>query len=113
MPKPINKVIKILVLSDLATLFGWGLVSPILAIFIIGQIQGGDARVAGMAVGIYWLVKSALQVPISRYLDRNHGEKDDYYFLIIGTFLASLSPFVGAVFLPATSIGARKLRVGL
>jgi len=55
MLKSINKVIKVLVLSDLALLFGWGLITPILAIFITESIKGGDARVAGVAVGIYWL----------------------------------------------------------
>jgi len=97
MLKGINKVVKILVFSDLILLFGWGLIAPILAIFIVEQIQGGDARVAGIAVGIYWLLKSLLQIPIGNYLDKNHGEKDDYYFLIGGTFLASLAP-LGFIF---------------
>lgn len=92
MLKSINKVVKLLVLSDLALLFGWGLISPILAIFIIGHIQGGDVRVAGIAVGIYWLLKSLLQIPIGNYLDKNHGEKDDFCFLVVGTLLSSLAP---------------------
>jgi len=91
--KSINKVIKVLVSSDLALLFGWGLINPILAIFIVENINGGDAKVAGMAVGIYWLTKSVIQIPIANYLDKNHGEKDDYYFLIGGILLASLTPF--------------------
>jgi len=93
MLKSINKVIKILVFSDLALLFGWGLINPILAIFIIQSIKGGDVRVAGIAVGIYWIFKSLIQLPIAQYLDKNHGEKDDYYFLIGGTLLASFTPF--------------------
>lgn len=97
MPEPISKVIKFLVLSDLALLFGWGFISPILAIFITGHIQGGDVRVAGIAIGVYWLLKSLLQVPVSRYIDKNHGEKDDFYFLVVGTLLASLAP-LGFIF---------------
>jgi len=93
MLKSLNKVIQLLVFSDLSLLFSWGLVSPILAIFITGHIQGGDVRVAGIAVGLYWLFKSLLQLPIGSYLDQNHGEKDDYYFLVLGTLLASLAPF--------------------
>ena len=95
--KSINKVVKLLVLSDFAFLFGWGLISPIFAIFIVGHIQGGDVKVAGIAVGIYWLLKSLLQIPIGNYLDKNHGEKDDFYFLVIGTLLASLAP-LGFIF---------------
>ncbi len=97
MLKNINKVVKLLVFSDFALLFGWGLVSPILAIFITGQIRGGDIRVAGIAVGIYWLLKSLFQIPIGNYLDKNHGEKDDFYFLVAGTLLSSLVP-IGFIF---------------
>jgi len=93
----INKVVKIMVFSDLFLNSGWGLVSPILAIYIIGNIQNGDAKVAGIAVGIYWLVKSILQIPVANYLDLNHGEKDDYYALIGGTLLASFVP-IGFIF---------------
>lgn len=97
MLKLINKVIKVLILSDFFLFSAWGLIAPILAIFIVEQIQGGDVKMAGIAVGIYWLAKSLIQVPIGRYLDRNHGEKDDYYFMIFGTLLASLSP-LGFIF---------------
>jgi len=93
MLQSINKVIKTLIFYDLIFLFGWGLVAPILAVFIIGNIKGGNVQVAGIAVGIYWVLKSLLQIPIGQYLDINHGEKDDYYFLIAGTFLAGLVPF--------------------
>jgi len=93
MLKSINKVIKIMVFSDLFLASGWG----ILAIYIIKNIKGGDVEVAGIAMGVYWLFKSILQIPIARYLDRNHGEKDDYYALIGGTLLASLTP-IGFIF---------------
>ena len=86
-----------MVFSDLFLYSGWGLITPILAIFIIGNIQGGDAKVAGIAVGIYWLGKSFLQIPIAHYLDKNHGEKDDYYALVGGTLLSALSP-IGFIF---------------
>lgn len=97
MAKSINRVIKFLIISDFALLFGSGLAAPILAIFITDHIKGGDAGVAGIAFGIYWLSKAALQVPVGRYLDKNHGEKDDFYFLVAGTLLAALAP-LGFIF---------------
>jgi len=97
MLKSVNKVVKVMVFSDLFLNSGWGLVSPILAIYILGSIKGGDVRVAGIAMGTYWLGKSFLQIPIAHYLDKNHGEKDDYYALIGGTLLASLTP-IGFIF---------------
>jgi len=92
--KRINKVVKIMIFSDLFLNSGWGLIGPILAIFIINNVQGGNAMVVGIAVGIYLLTKSVLQIPISHYLDLNHGEKDDYYALFIGTLLTAVTPII-------------------
>jgi len=97
MLKSINKVIKILVFSDLVLLFGWGLITPILAVFILESIKGGDAKVAGIAVGLYWLIKSVFQIPIANFLDKTKGENDDFYALVFGTILASLAP-IGFIF---------------
>lgn len=93
----LNRVIKILIFSDLIFNSAFGLLAPVFAIFIIHQIQGGDATVAGIAVGTYWILKSLLQIPIGNYLDRNHGEKDDFYFMIGGSLLGSLT-FLGFIF---------------
>ncbi|MFY9457586.1 MAG: MFS transporter [Candidatus Spechtbacterales bacterium] len=89
-----NKIIKTLIITDFLVYSGWGLVMPVFAVFILGSIKGGDAQVAGTAAGIYWVVKSLIQIPIGKFLDRNHGEKDDYWFMVSGTFFASLTPLV-------------------
>lgn len=97
MSKTINKVIKTLIISDFFLNSGWGLLGPIFAIFIIDNIAIGGpteaAKVAGFAALFYWIVKSFLQIPIGRYLDKNHGEKDDFWFMVFGTFLTGLVPF--------------------
>lgn len=84
-------MIKVLILADFALLAGFGFVLPIFAIFIIEHIQGGDVRVAGLAAAVYWITLSLVLVPFGKYLDRNHGEKDDLYFIISGTVLGALS----------------------
>ena len=89
----INRIIKYLVLSDLVFWSGWGLITPIFAIFIVERIEGGSVLVVGMAAAIYWILKSCLRIPIGIFLDGCHGEKDDYWFLTIGLFLAALVPF--------------------
>ena len=94
--KKINKVIKVLISSYSILSSSWGLISPIFAIFLIEGITKNPAeavRIAGFASLIYWGLKSVLQIPIGSYLDKNHGEKDDFYFLIIGVCLTSLVPF--------------------
>jgi len=91
MLKSINKVIKILILSDLFLLTGLGFIAPIFAIFIANNIIEGDVRVAGFAASIYWIILSLVLIPFGRYLDKNHGERDDLWFIIIGNFLAAFA----------------------
>ena len=97
MPKRINKFIRILISSDFVLHSGWGLLAPVFAIFLVQKIAVGSmvegARIAGFASLIYWLIKSVLQIPIGSYLDKNHGEKDDFWFMVLGTFLTGIIPF--------------------
>ena len=87
-----NRVIKYLVLSDLAFWAGWGLIAPIFAVFIIEKINGGTVFVVGMAAAVYWILRSVLRIPIGMFLDRHPSEKDDYLFLTGGLFIAALTP---------------------
>jgi len=93
----INRIVKYLILSDLVFWAGWGLITPVFAIFIVDKIEGGSLLVVGVATAIYWISKSLLRVPIGIFLDTSPGEKDDYWFLTIGLFIAALIPF-GFVF---------------
>lgn len=87
----INKVIKILILSDLALITGGGFVAPIFAIFLTENIKGGNVKVAGFAAAIYVLVEALVMVPSGKYLDRTTGEKDDVLFIVTGNILAALA----------------------
>jgi len=89
----INKIIRVLIISDIFFNAGWGLIGPIFAIYLLNNIEGGSAQVAGFSTAVYWIVKSILQVPLAKYLDKNHGERDDFLFMVCGLFLAGLVPF--------------------
>src|SRR3989344_6992982 len=93
----INKVIRVLISSDILLQSGWGLIGPIFAIFLTRQIQGGDLKMVGLVAATYWLTKSIIQPFIAHQLDKNHGEKDDFVFLVFGMYLANLIP-LGYVF---------------
>lgn len=97
MLKLINRVIKVLIFSDFLLNAGWGLLGPIFAIFLTQQIKGGDIKLAGFCAGTYWIVKSICQPFIAHHLDKNHGEVDDFYFLVSGYFLVSFVP-IGYIF---------------
>ncbi len=82
---------------DLVINSAWGLLSPIFAIFILQTIAIGNiakgAGIVGFATLFYWGTKSILQIPIGNYLDKNHGEVDDFWFYVIGTVITALVPF--------------------
>lgn len=89
MIKPNRLIVKI-ISADFFIHAGWGLVAPIFAIFITGQIEGGSVELVGIAVGIHWIVKSALQPFLAYRMDTVKGEHDDMKFLLGGTFIATI-----------------------
>jgi len=46
----------------------------------------------GFVAATYWITKSIVQPFIASYLDKNHGEKDDFKFLVAGMYVANLGP---------------------
>lgn len=97
----VNRIVKYFILSDLVFLSGWGLLDPLFAVFITKNIAGAGFTTVGIMAGIYWIVKSMLQIPISIFLDKTDGEKDDFYALVGGLLLASLVLFS---FMAATQV---------
>lgn len=93
----INKVVKILIVSDVFLQSGWGLIGPIFAVFLTSNIQGGSLAIVGFVAASYWVVKSLIQPFIAQYLDKNHGERDDFIFLVTGMYVANLIP-LGYIF---------------
>lgn len=90
--KNINKVVRILVITDFFVNSSFGSFAPIFAIFITGQIEGGSPKVAGFAAAVYWIVKSLIQLPIARFLDKTDGERDDFWALFLGYFFSAFVP---------------------
>lgn len=101
MPKLVNKIIRVLITSDLFLNLGWGLLSPIFALFILQKITIGNpakaAEVAGFSALAYWISKSLIEIPIGRFLDKHPGEKDDFWFMFTGLFIVGLVP-IGYLF---------------
>ncbi len=93
-----NRTIVGLMVSDVFIFTGFGLVDPILAIFIKDHIAGGTIIAAGLASTIFFVVKSLVQLPFSRYVD-THDNK--LKWLLVGTILTTAIPFL---YLTANSI---------
>lgn len=89
-----NLVIQSLIFASFIFEAGFGLYAPIFAVFVTEQIVGGDVTVVGYAAGVYWVIKSILQIPIGRHLDKKKGEFDDFWALFAGHFLMGLAVFL-------------------
>ena len=86
-----NRTIKLLMISDIFLVTGFGLIDPILAIFIKENLIGGSIFAAGFASTLFLVTKSIVQLPFSKYVD-SHDDKVKW--LIVGTFLISMVPFL-------------------
>ncbi len=92
--RQINPVIKFLTVADILIIGGFGLISPIFAIFVLGSIKGGNIEVAGTAVALYLLAKSVVQIPTASIVDRIKGEIDDFWLLLFGSVVYSVVPLM-------------------
>jgi len=90
----INNLIKILTFSDVLIVSGWGLTNPIFAVFVTQQIRGGSLELVGLATAIYWIIRSALQLPFARLIDSIKGEIDDFMVMAMGSIIMSTVPFL-------------------
>lgn len=87
-----KNVVKLLILSDIFLGTGFGLVSPIMAIFIKDNLIGGTIATAGIASATFLLVKSFFQLAIAK----KFNPKDRLWLLITGTFFIAVVPFIYA-----------------
>ncbi|MDO8495503.1 MAG: MFS transporter [bacterium] len=88
----VNRVIRHLVMSDFMLFFSVGMIAPIFAIFILKAIPGSSLRVIGLSAAFYWIARTLSTVPLSRFMDKTDGERDEFYFMVIGSFIFSSIP---------------------
>lgn len=83
---------KILLLSDIFVLTGFGLIQPILAIYINGgNVIGSSMLSAGLASALFLFTKSVVQLPFGHYIDKQSSKTK---WLILGTFLMASVPII-------------------
>lgn len=90
----VNRVIRYLIAYDFVLNFAFGLLAPIFAVFILQTVEGSTLKVIGTATSIYWLARILSSTPLSRFMDRTDGERDEFYFTIIGTLITSTVPIL-------------------
>src|SRR6266478_4529129 len=90
----VNEVVRTLVLADFFTNAGFSVFAPVFAVFVTHQIVGGTLATVGFGAAIVQIFKVAVELPVAKLLDRNHGEYDDFYSMMFGSFLIALVPFL-------------------
>ncbi len=90
----LNKIVFTMISSDFLVVSAPGFVSPIVAVFLTTQVQGATLATVGFATTLFWVVKSAVQVPVSAYIDARRGERDDFAIMVIGTTIVSIVPLL-------------------
>ena len=89
----VNQVILIIIFAQFIFTMGANLSVPLFALYITQEV-GAAAVMVGFASAIYWTVKSVIQLPIARWIDKNHGEIDDYYSLLFGLCISTAGIFL-------------------
>lgn len=88
----VNRVIRHLVISDFVINFAFGLLGPIFAVFILKNVPGSSLKVIGLSTTFYWIARTLSTVPLSKLMDRTDGERDEFFFAIIGSVIFSSVP---------------------
>ena len=90
----INRVIRYLVAYDFVLNFAFGLLAPIFAVFVLKNVEGSTLRVIGAGTSCYWLARILTTVPLSRFMDKTDGERDEFFFIIAGTIIVATIPLL-------------------
>src|SRR3989338_387396 len=90
----INRVVRVLVIYDFVLNFAFGLISPIFAVFILKNVGGSNLQTIGLGAAFYWIARTLSTVPLSRLMDKTDGELDEFYFILLGSFLIATVPLL-------------------
>ncbi len=97
----VNKAIQILLLFLFVINFSIGLFAPFIAIYVTEFIEGATFKTIGFAIAVFAIVKSIVQIPAARFLDKYEGEKDEFFAILVGGIITIIYPFI--LFLIKTS----------
>jgi sugar phosphate permease len=90
----INRVIKLMIVSDFFALSAANLLAPVFAIFISREIEGATLETIGIATTIYLVCRAALEMPVAVMIDRTKSMADDFYTVFFGTLITGFLYFM-------------------
>lgn len=83
-----------MIYSDFLMIGAQGFLTPLFPIFVTQQIPGASLETVGFSVTLFWVIKSLVQLPLARYIDGHRGERDDFFFMFLGSVLFALTPLL-------------------
>ena len=92
-----NKILRLLTVSDLFILGSFGLIQPIFAIFLTKQIGGATISAIGLAITIQLFTKAMFQILVARWADCEKGNCRELHTLVAGSVLISAVPLLYAL----------------
>lgn len=87
---PHNKVVWLLTMSDI---FIWGsyfIMSSLAGLYLEDKIESDVVRVIGIGMGLYFITRALVQLPIGVITDRLKTDKDEIVILFISAFVMGL-----------------------
>ena len=91
-----NPLVEAFILSETFLWSAWYFVIPILAIFVVKNVKGGDIEIAAFAFSFYLVVRIIIEVISARFLDKS-SENLKFWATFIGILLTSIS-YIGFAF---------------
>jgi MFS family permease len=85
-----NRTLKLLIASDTLVFLGFGLISPILAIYVKDNVIGGSLAAVGIMTTIFLITKTIFQLLFSKVFEPKHR----FYMVCVGTLLIASVPFI-------------------
>ncbi|MBI3092632.1 MAG: MFS transporter [Candidatus Levybacteria bacterium] len=92
----INPVVKAFIVSETFLWSAWNFVTPIFAIFVVSNIEGGNVQIAASAFSVYLIARVFSELLSGRYL-LGKIERGKFILTIGGMLFLSLS-YVGFAF---------------
>lgn len=80
-----------LILADILFAGAWGMISPIIALFITTKVFQATAVTIGIYAFLHFFTQAIFQIPIARFLDSKEGEHDEFYCLFGGVVFSGIT----------------------
>jgi MFS family permease len=108
-----NKVLRILTLSDFFILSSFGLINPIFAVFLLKEISGATISSIGIAVTIQLFIRAVFQIIVGRWADCEVGNCRELHALFLGSILISVVPLIFVISNSMTQIYIAQVIYGI